>query len=120
MKQILIITDGCSNVGVSPVMAAAQALQEGITVNVAGVIDYGTIGELGSTEIQEIAKAGGGFSQIVGTKQLAQTMQMMTRKTVVQTIQQAVNRELTHILGEGGARHIGELPPVPNGPRWSR
>ncbi|ADO54043.1 hypothetical protein NS115_04445 [Paenibacillus jamilae] len=112
MKQILIITDGCSNVGVSPVMAAAQALREGITVNVAGVIDYGTIGELGSAEIQEIAKAGGGFSQIVGTKQLAQTMQMMTRKTVVQTIQQAVNRELTHILGEGGARHIGELPPA--------
>lgn len=112
MKQILIITDGCSNVGVSPVIAAAQALQEGITVNVAGVIDYGTIGELGSTEIREIAKAGGGFSQIVGTKQLAQTMQMMTRKTVVQTIQQAVNRELTHILGEGGAQHIGELPPA--------
>jgi hypothetical protein len=33
-----------------------------------------TIGELGSAEIQEIAKAGGGFSQIVGTKQLAQTI----------------------------------------------
>lgn len=112
MKQILIITDGCSNVGVSPVIAAAQALQEGITVNVAGVIDYGTIGEFGSTEIREIAQAGGGFSQIVGTKQLAQTMQMMTRKTVVQTIQQAVNRELAHILGEGGPRHIGELPPA--------
>lgn len=60
MKQILLITDGCSNVGASPVMAAAHALQEGITVNVAGVIDYGTIGELGSLEIAEIAKAGGG------------------------------------------------------------
>ncbi|MBJ9993356.1 MULTISPECIES: vWA domain-containing protein [Paenibacillus] len=108
MKQILLITDGCSNVGASPVMAAAHALQEGITVNVAGVIDYGTIGELGSLEIAEIAKAGGGVSRIVGTRQLAQTMQMMTRKTVVQTIQQAVNKELKTILGDGS---LEELPP---------
>lgn len=108
MKQILLITDGCSNVGPSPVMAAAHALQEGITVNVVGVLDYGTIGELGGLEIQEIAKAGGGLHQIVGTKHLARTMQMMTRKTVVQTIQQAVNKEIHQILGGGT---LEELPP---------
>ncbi|MDR9857639.1 hypothetical protein RJP21_29020 [Paenibacillus sp. VCA1] len=108
MKQILLITDGCSNVGTSPVLAAAHAFQEGITVNVAGVVDYGTIGELGSLEIAEIAKAGGGVSRIVGTRQLAQTMQMMTRKTVVQTIQQAVNKELKQILGDGS---LEDLPP---------
>lgn len=109
MKQILLITDGCSNVGESPVMAAACALQEGITVNVIGVVDYGRIGELGSREIEDIAKAGGGLSRIVGTPQLAQTMQMMTRKTVVQTIQQAVNKEVHKILGSGT---IEDLPPV--------
>ncbi|GAB6992571.1 vWA domain-containing protein [Paenibacillus pini] len=108
MKQILLITDGCSNVGASPILAAAHALQEGITVNVAGVVDYGTIGELGGLEIAEIAKAGGGISRIVGTRQLAQTMQMMTRKTVVQTIQQAVNKELKEILGHDS---LEELPP---------
>lgn len=101
MKQILLITDGCSNVGASPVLAAAHALQDGIVVNVVGVLDYGTIGELGGLEIQEIAKAGGGIHRIVGTPQLAQTIQMMTRKTVVQTIQQAVNKEIQHILGAG-------------------
>lgn len=106
MKQILLITDGCSNVGVSPVLAAAEAREEGITVNVVGVIDYGTIGELGSREIEDIARAGGGISQIVGTRQLAHTMQMMTRKTVVQTIQQAVNRELTQILGKVPKRSL--------------
>ncbi|GJM73912.1 hypothetical protein HMSSN036_61280 [Paenibacillus macerans] len=100
MKQIMLITDGCSNVGESPVMAAALAKQEGITVNVVGIVDYGTIGELGSVEIAEIAKAGGGMSRIVGTENLAQTMQMMTRKTVVQTIQQAVNKEIRQILGD--------------------
>ncbi|WP_054956732.1 vWA domain-containing protein [Paenibacillus dakarensis] len=109
MKQILLITDGCSNVGTSPVMAAACALQEGITVNVVGILDYGTIGELGAREIQEIAKAGGGIHRIVGTPELARTMQMLTRKTVVQTIQQAVNKEIRQILGGGGA--IEELPP---------
>ncbi|KHL91752.1 hypothetical protein QW71_32890 [Paenibacillus sp. IHB B 3415] len=108
MKQILLITDGCSNVGESPVLAAAHARQEGITVNVVGVVDYGTIGELGSREIADIAKAGGGLSRIASTSQLAQTIQMMTRKTVVQTIQQAVNKEVKKILGEGS---LEELPP---------
>ncbi|MDO7908586.1 VWA domain-containing protein [Paenibacillus sp. JX-17] len=112
MKQILLITDGCSNVGTSPVLAAAEALKQGITVNVIGVVDYGTIGELGGLEIAEIARAGGGISRVVGTRQLAQTMQMMTRKTVVQTIQQAVNRELRQILGGEGAGSIDELPPA--------
>lgn len=111
MKQILLITDGCSNVGVSPVLAAAEAREDGITVNVVGVIDYGMIGELGSREIEDIAKAGGGISQIVGTRQLAHTMQMMTRKTVVQTIQQAVNRELTQILGEKEPKTVTDLEP---------
>lgn len=108
MKQILLITDGCSNMGMSPITAASFAQEAGITVNVAGVIDYGTIGELGSVEIANIAAAGGGISRIVGTRQLSQTIQMMTRKTVVQTIQQAVNRELKQILGHTS---LEEIPP---------
>lgn len=108
MKQIMLITDGCSNVGESPIMAAALAKQEGIIVNVVGIVDYGTIGELGSLEIAEIAKAGGGMSRLSGTQKLAQTMQMMTRKTVVQTIQHAVNKELRQILGNSS---VEDLPP---------
>lgn len=108
VKQILLITDGCSNVGQSPVMAASFARQHGITVNVVGIVDYGTIGELGAKEIQEIAIAGGGMSRLADTKQLAKTMQMMTRKTVVQTIQHAVNKELKQILGSDS---MEALPP---------
>lgn len=59
MRQILLITDGCSNVGVSPVVAAAHAKEEGITVNVIGVVDQGELGMLGAEEIREIAEAGG-------------------------------------------------------------
>ncbi|WP_454193185.1 hypothetical protein [Paenibacillus sp. Marseille-Q7038] len=109
MRQILLITDGCSNVGSNPVLAAANALEEGITVNVVGVVDYGTIGDLGGQEIEAIAKAGGGISRIVGTPVLAKTMQMMTRKTVVQTIELAVNKELKQILGKSTGS-IAELP----------
>ncbi|AOZ92804.1 hypothetical protein [Paenibacillus crassostreae] len=109
MKQIMLITDGCSNMGVSPILAAAHALEEGITVNVAGVIDYGAIGDFGSLEISEIAKAGGGISRIVGTQKLAQTIQMMTRKTVMQSIQQAVNKELQHILGDSSLENLSPM-----------
>ncbi len=41
MKQIILITDGCSNVGISPVIAAAHAKAEGIVVHVVGIADTG-------------------------------------------------------------------------------
>lgn len=112
MKQILLITDGGSNVGESPVVAAAQAYAEGITVNVAGVVDEGTIGEYGAAEIAEIARAGGGISQIVTSRQLSRTVQMMTRQTVAGTIRQAVNQELRQLFG---VNDVGALPPAKRG-----
>ncbi|MCZ8523690.1 MULTISPECIES: vWA domain-containing protein [Paenibacillus] len=108
MKQIILITDGCSNVGVSPVVAAARAKAEGIIVNVVGVVDSGEIGMLGSEEIRETAEAGGGMSRIVQSAQLAQTVQMMTRRSVVSTIQQVVGQELRGILGHS---QLDRLPP---------
>jgi len=108
MNQILLVTDGCSNVGDNPVTAAAQALAEGITVNVIGVVDEGTIGEHGAAEIAEIARAGGGMSRIVSSRQLSHTMQMMTRQTVAGTIRQTVNEELKQLFG---LESVGALPP---------
>lgn len=112
MKQILLITDGCSNVGMSPIVAAAHAKSEGIAVNVVGVVDHGELGEYGASEIHEIARAGGGLSRLVQAKELAHTVQMMTRKTVVQTIQLAVQRELQSVLGNDS---IEALPPEKRG-----
>ncbi|WP_281883908.1 hypothetical protein [Paenibacillus sp. YYML68] len=108
MKQIILITDGCSNAGISPVIAAAQAKAEGIIVNVIGVSDLGETGRLGASEIEEIAKAGGGISRMVRPVQLSQTVQMMTRKTVMQTVQRAVGEELRVILGHS---RVEALPP---------
>lgn len=108
MKQIILITDGCSNVGISPVIAAAQAKAEGIIVHVVGVLHAGETDDSAEAEIGEIAEAGGGMSRVVQPSQLSSTVQMMTRKTVTQTIQQVVGQELRSILGHS---RLEALPP---------
>lgn len=108
LRQILVVTDGCSNSGMSPVAAASLARDQGITVNVIGVIDKSEMGEKGEAEIREIAEAGGGLCDIVYPQQLAQTVQMLTRKAMTRTIHQVVNKELQEILGNSG---IIELAP---------
>lgn len=120
MKQILLITDGCSNVGMNPAAAAAHAYSEGIVVNVIGVVDGGDLGEQGTKEIYEIAEAGGGMSRIVTAEQLAQTVQMMTRKTITHTLHQVVQKELRHIIQETDGNseeryptnQLDQLPPA--------
>lgn len=94
LKQIILITDGCSNTGLNPVVAAAHAASAGVTVNVIGIVDQGEIGRSGAAEAEAIAQAGGGMCRIVSLRELAQTVQMMTRKTVAQTIRQVVEKEL--------------------------
>lgn len=113
IRQILLITDGCSNQGEDPVAMAALAKEQGISVNVIGVMEHETIDEKGMTEIDGIAKSGGGVSQIVYTEQLSQTVQMVTRKAMTQTIHGVVNRELQQILGR--SKTIEDLPPEKRG-----
>ena len=97
LRQILLITDGCSNHGEDPIAMASLAKEQGITVNVIGVLDQDTIDESGLREIEGIALSGGGISQVVYAKQLSQTVQMVTRKAMTQTLQGVVNRELKQI-----------------------
>ncbi|MBO8164888.1 MAG: VWA domain-containing protein [Brevibacillus sp.] len=108
LRQILVVTDGCSNVGISPVAAAALAREQNITVNVIGVIDRDEMSEQGEREIREMAKAGGGLSDIVYPAQLSQTVQMLTRKAMTRTIQHVVHQELKEILGDSS---VVDLPP---------
>ncbi|WP_170005988.1 VWA domain-containing protein [Bacillus fonticola] len=113
LKQILLITDGCSNVGEDPVAMAALASEDGISVNVIGVMEEDTIDEKGMNEIESIAASGGGVSQVVYAKALSQTVQMVTRKAMTQTIQGVVNKELQQILGSEVS--MEELPPEKRG-----
>ncbi|WP_346729082.1 vWA domain-containing protein [Lederbergia citrea] len=113
LKQILLITDGCSNKGEDPVAMAALAKESGITVNVIGVMENDAIDEKGLREIEGIAASGGGISQVVFAEALSQTVQMVTRKAMTQTLQGVVNRELRQILGSETT--IEELSPETRG-----
>lgn len=113
LKQILLITDGCSNQGEDPVAMAALAKEHGVTVNVIGVIEHDVIDERAMEEIEGIAMAGGGISQVVYAEKLSQTVQMVTRKAMTQTLHGIVNKELRQILG--GSQSIEDLPPEKRG-----
>jgi Ca-activated chloride channel homolog len=113
LRQILLITDGCSNHGEDPIAMAALAREQGITVNVIGVLEQDTIDENGLREIEGIAMSGGGVSQVVYAKQLSQTVQMVTRKAMTQTLQGVVNKELKQILGSDVS--LEDLPPEKRG-----
>jgi Ca-activated chloride channel homolog len=113
LRQILLITDGCSNEGADPAAMSALAREQGITVNVIGVMENDRIDEQGIREIEAIALSGGGVSQIVYAKQLSQTVQMVTRKAMTQTIQGLVNQELKQILGSSNT--LEDLPPDKRG-----
>lgn len=113
LKQILLITDGCSNQGEDPIAMAALAKEQGITVNVIGVMENDTIDDQGMREIEGIALSGGGVSQVVFSQQLSQTVQMVTKKAMTQTLQGVVNRQLKQILGSGST--MEDLPPEKRG-----
>ncbi|USK33970.1 VWA domain-containing protein [Bacillus sp. F19] len=100
LKQILLITDGCSNHGEDPIAMAALAKEQGISVNVIGIVEENVIDQEAIDEIEGIAMSGGGVSQIVYAHQLSQTVQMVTRQAMTQTLQGVVNSELQQIFGK--------------------
>ncbi|RDU34787.1 hypothetical protein DRW41_21535 [Neobacillus piezotolerans] len=113
IRQLLVITDGCSNQGEDPIAMAALAKEQGVTVNVIGVIEKDTIDGQGMKEIEGIALSGGGVSQVVFSEQLSQTVQMVTRKAMTQTLQGVVNQELRQIFGS--SKTLEDLPPEQRG-----
>lgn len=113
LKQILLITDGCSNQGEDPTLVASLINEQGITVNVIGVLDQGETDSDSLTEVEEIASAGGGVCQIAYPQVLAQTVQSVTKQAMTQTLQGVVNQGLKQIFGKEQA--VEELPPDQRG-----
>ena len=107
-KQIALITDGQSNIGISPVLTAKKAKEHDIIVNVIGITEQGEAGIEGLKEIEDIAEAGGGMSQIVKIEQMAKTVQYVTQHSMNKTIKQVINTQLKQILGH---EDIHRLPP---------
>lgn len=114
LKQILLITDGCSNKGEDPVAVAALAHEQGVTVNVIGILDdYQSENSSGLQEVEQLATAGGGVSQLVYKQALSQTVQMVTKQAMTQTLQGFVNKELKQILGQ--EQSLAEIEPDKRG-----
>lgn len=107
IRQILVITDGCSNIGDDPVERAGKAQNAGIVVNVIGVLGKGSMEQVGRNEAMSIADAGGGMCRIVHPADLLATAQMMTHQTMQMTLQQVVSQELQSVLGKSAE----DLPP---------
>ncbi|MFD2656058.1 vWA domain-containing protein [Gracilibacillus thailandensis] len=114
LKQILLITDGCSNQGEDPALVASLVAEQGITVNVIGILeDDHTEQPEGLEEVEEISENGQGVSQIVYQDALAQTVQTVTKQAMTETLQGVVNNELKQILGS--EKTMEELPPDQRG-----
>lgn len=113
LRQVLLITDGCSNKGENPVPVAAMLREFGICVNVIGILNDHFYNEKELLEIEHIATSGGGVHRLVYASGLSQTVQMVTRKAMTQTIQGLINKELSHILGK--SQKLEELPPSTRG-----
>ncbi|QIB28059.1 vWA domain-containing protein [Caloranaerobacter azorensis] len=100
IRQIILVSDGESNVGINPIEVSKKAKELGITVSTIGIVNNRTK-EKPLAEIQQIANQGGGIWEITDLENFSKTMEMLTVKTVHKTIQEAVNKELKNILGEG-------------------
>jgi Ca-activated chloride channel family protein len=102
IKQIIVVTDGRSNSGISPIEAANKAYDTGVIVSTIGVINLrGSSDEKDIEEVEEIAKAGGGLCEYSHIEDLGRTIQNLTHRTAQRTIEQIVNRQLKVIMGEG-------------------
>lgn len=111
IKQMIVITDGCSNQGERPAGAAQEAYKYGIVVNTIGLMHNG-LDERAREEIESIAKAGGGIADFTYLAELSYSMQALTRSSMQMTVEKAIQRQLTSIVGPDG---LGSIPPQTRG-----
>ncbi len=98
LREIVVITDGKSNIGEKPAKASGLAHSKGIIVNTIGIMDSQE-GEEPFLELDSIARVGGGICDIVPLTRLDYSVQMVTRQSVQMTIEKAVSRQLEKITG---------------------
>lgn len=96
-KQIILVTDGESNVGVDPVLVAKRAGAKSITINTIGITDSSR--EESMTEIQDIAESSGGVWEHTDISSLDTAMSMVSMKSVYNTLEETVSKELKSLVG---------------------
>lgn len=100
IKQMIVITDGCSNQGEKPASAALRACKNGITVNAIGLMND-RFDEAAREEIESIAKAGEGIADFTNLADLSYSMQSLTQSSVQMTVEKAIQRQLASIVPGG-------------------
>ncbi|TCO71356.1 vWA domain-containing protein [Marinisporobacter balticus] len=107
IRQIIVVTDGKSNVGGNPVTAAAEAYRENVIVNAIGIMDDRGSDDDSLCEVEKIAQMGGGIWENTIIQNLGQTMHVVTQKTVNKTIETIVGKQLKAIMG----KDLEDMPP---------
>ncbi|KNF07818.1 hypothetical protein CLPU_12c00910 [Gottschalkia purinilytica] len=97
-KQIILVTDGESNIGGDPTIIAKEGNERGVAISTIGIISNEEKEE-SLAEIQDIATLGGGVWEYTNIQELTSAMSMVTMKSVYKTIEEAVNKELKEIVG---------------------
>lgn len=97
LKQIIIISDGQSNIGPNPANMAELALDKSIIVNTIGIIDNRE-NQFPVLELEEIAERGGGVCELTNIDNLSEALSRITVKSVYNTVEEMVSQELKEIL----------------------
>lgn len=106
LKQIILITDGHSNKGGCPILAARKARGMGIVTNGIGVLDAGQLGERGRAEIKKIVSAGGGICRFVLAEEIMYTIHTMSVQVARKEIELSINQQLSKV----GGTNLSNLP----------
>ncbi|HHV73784.1 MAG TPA: VWA domain-containing protein [Thermoanaerobacterium sp.] len=105
INQIIVVTDGKSNVGGNPADAAFLAFRKGIRVSSIGIVDDGN---LSIKEIKDIASSGGGVYDIIYSDDFIRSLSVVTQKSAEKTLYDTLDSELMKLIG----KNIEELHPV--------
>ncbi|WP_432404943.1 VWA domain-containing protein [Wukongibacter sp. M2B1] len=99
INQIIVVTDGRSNIGGDPTIAARQAASQNIIVSAIGIVNRSEEDESPIEEVQKIAQNGKGEWELTYIENLSSTLQMVTQRTVNKTLSNVVNKQLKEIIG---------------------
>ncbi|NLW39459.1 MAG: VWA domain-containing protein [Tissierellia bacterium] len=107
LNQIIVISDGRSNVGPKPSSIAELAYNKGIRVNTIGIIDSNKDRDA-IEELEDIAEKGGGLCELTTLDKLSAALSRVTISSVYNSIEEVVREELKTISD----RDIYDMNPV--------
>ncbi|WP_025642468.1 vWA domain-containing protein [Schnuerera ultunensis] len=97
LNQIIVISDGQSNVGPEPSGIAELALNKNVKVNTIGIIDSGRNKD-SILELENIAEKGGGLCELTSLDNLSETLSRVTINSVYSSIEEVVSNELKELM----------------------